>query len=166
MSGLLDGAFEEEIVGDSTLGLDELEEGFALQQLGEKFEQVFSPLHEDPSYSAGVKFGSSVLYCEVDLGTGEDVVSENIFHVFFEGVLQFVGFVEEEADVVIDGLDVYVFGVTEAFGFEVVEEIFLSLCAWDVGKLNFLCLPRLGVTILQLLKNVKKSIIRCLRELI
>jgi len=30
VSGLLDGAFEEEVVGDPRLGLDELEEGFAL----------------------------------------------------------------------------------------------------------------------------------------
>ena len=57
-------------------------------------------------------------------------------------------------------------GVAEAFGFEVVEEIFLCLCARDVGKLNLLCLSRLRVAILQLLKNVKKSIIGCLRELI
>ena len=57
-------------------------------------------------------------------------------------------------------------GVAEAFGFEVVEDILLCFCAGNIGKLNLLCLSSLRVAILQLLKNVKKSIIGCLRELI
>ena len=87
MGGLLDGAFEEEVVGDPRLRLDELEEGFTLQQFWEEFEEIFGPFYENSSDCTGVKFGSCILHCKVDLGTGEDVVSENIFHVLFEGVL-------------------------------------------------------------------------------
>ncbi len=166
VGGLLDGAFEEEVVGDPRLRLDELEEGFTLQQFREEFEEIFGPFYEDSSDCTGIKFGSCILHSKVDLGTGEDVVSENIFHVFFEGILQFEGFVEEEADVIIDCLDIYVIGVTETFGFEVIEKIFLCFSAGNIGKLNLLCLSSLRVAILQLLKNVKKSIIGCLRKFI
>jgi hypothetical protein len=57
-------------------------------------------------------------------------------------------------------LDVDVLGVAEALRLEIVEEVFLSLRAGHIGKLDFLRLTCLRVAILQLLENIEERIIR------
>ena len=159
VAGVLDGALEDEVVGDLHARLHEVHEALGLDEVGALLQQVLRPLHQHPPHRAGVELGLAVLDDLGDLGTGEQVLAEHGLHVGLEGVLLLDGPVEEEVDVLVDGLVVQVLGVAEAERGEVLEQVHVGLGGGHIGELDLGLLRCLRVPVLQLLEDVVESII-------
>ena len=136
MGGGPDGALEEEAIHDVPLRPDEVHEDLRLLEVGALVQQVLGPLHEDPPDRAGVEGGLPVLRDLGDLGTGQDVLAQQVLHVALEALLLVDRPLEHEADVLVDGLVVHVLGVGEALGREVVQQVHVGLRRLYFGDLE------------------------------
>ncbi len=161
---LLHRAFEEEIVGNFGLGPHELQKGLRSEEVGTGFEEVLGPLHEDAPHCAGVELGDAVLDDLRDLGTGERVGAEDLFHILFEGVLQLDGLPQQQTHVLVNGLNVDVGWVDVGLRGEVLQQIHRRLSAGHFGEVDLLSLSRLRVSVLQPLEDVEQSVVRKLQE--
>jgi hypothetical protein len=155
VSRLLNGALEEEVVGDVRLGLDELQERLADLQVRAQLQQVLRPFNEHSAHCASVKLRHTILEDLIHLGAGKCIVAQYLLHVLFEDVLQLNCLLEEQTDVLVDGLEVDVGRVDIGLGREVLQQVEVSFCTRDIGEFYFLGLPGLRVTVLELLENVK-----------
>lgn len=165
MGGVLNVGFEEEVVCDFGFGFDEFHEGLRFFDFWQFFQQIFSPFDEDSAYGAGVELGLSVFDDLSYFGTGEHVLSQDVLHILFEGVLFFDGLLEQKVDVFVDGLYVVVGGVGEGLAGEVVEQVHVGFGAGDVGELDFFSLGCLGVAFFEFAEDAEEGVVGVLHDL-
>ena len=154
-----DRALEEEAIHDIPLRPDEVHEDLRLLEVGALVQQVLRPLHEDPPDRAGVEGGLPVLRDLGDLGTGQDVLAQQVLHVALEALLLVDRPLEHEADVLVDGLVVHVLGVGEALGREVVQQVHVGLRRLYFGDLEAPFHSCLRILSIEIFKQVVKGIV-------
>ena len=94
VSGRLNGAFEEKVVDDIRSCANKLHKCLGKHQIRTFLQKVLCPFHKYSPYSTNIERSCPILVDLSYLWTRKNIISENHFHVLFESLLFFNGFLE------------------------------------------------------------------------
>ena len=121
MSGWLNGAFEEKIVYDIRSCTNKLHKSFRKHQIRTFLQKVLCPFHKHSSHSTSIERSCSIFVDLSYLWTRKNIVGEDQFHILFESLLFFNGFLEQKVDVFIYCLIIHILGISKGKTRKMIE---------------------------------------------
>lgn len=134
MSGLLDCAFEEEVVHDNGSASDEFHKGFGKFDIRTLLEQVLGPFHKDSSHRTGIEVLFPILSHLLHFWAGERPFSEKIDHISSEDFFLVDGSLQQKLYIFIDGLVVHVGRIRKRLRGEMIKKVNICRRGLNLGE--------------------------------